>query len=121
MPKKFIKSFSYAQAGAVHALRTQRNIWIHLAVAIVVLAVAIYCQVTTVELAILVLTVTTVIVAEMLNTAIEIVVDHLSPEFREEAGLIKNVAAGAVLLAAAGAVAVGWLVLFPRIWRLYGH
>jgi diacylglycerol kinase len=114
MPKKFIRSFSYAKAGAEHALRTQRNIWIHLLAALLVLAAALWLKVSLVELALLVVTITLVIVTEMVNTAIEVVVDHLSPEFREEAGVIKNVAAGAVLLAAVGAIAVGGLVFIPR-------
>lgn len=117
MPKKFIRSFSYARAGAAHALRTQRNIWIHLLAAVLVAAVALWLRVSLVELALLVVTVTLVIVTEMVNTAIEVVVDHLSPEFREEAGVIKNVAAGAVLLAATGAVIVGCLIFIPRLFQ----
>lgn len=115
MPKKFIKSFSYARAGAEHAIRTQRNIWIHLGVAVVVIGGALYFRLAAVELALLVLTIATVIVAEMFNTALEIIVDHLSPEIREEAGIIKNVAAGAVLLAAFGAIVVGCLIFWPRL------
>jgi diacylglycerol kinase (ATP) len=116
MPKRFIRSFSYAKAGAEHALRTQRNIWIHLLAALLVTAVALWLRVSLVELAILVVTITLVIVTEMVNTTIEVVVDHLSPEFREEAGIIKNVAAGAVLLAAVGAVIVGGLIFIPRLF-----
>jgi diacylglycerol kinase len=117
VPKKFIRSFSYAKAGAEHALRTQRNIWIHLLAATLVVAVAVWLRVSLVELALLVVAITLVIVTEMVNTAIEVVVDHLSPDFREEAGVIKNVAAGAVLLAAVGAVIVGGLIFIPRLFQ----
>jgi diacylglycerol kinase len=115
VPKKFIRSFNYAKAGGEHAHRTQRNIGIHLVAALLVLAAAIWLKVSLLELALLVITITGVIVTEMVNTALEVLVDHLTPEFREEAGLVKNVAAGAVLLAAAGAVVVGCLIFLPRL------
>jgi diacylglycerol kinase len=118
MPKKFIKSFKYAHAGARHALRTQRNIWIHLAIGVVVFIAAAYYRVSLAELALLVLTITAVIVAEMFNTAVEVLVDLVSPNEHEQAGLVKNVAAGAVLLAAGGAVAVGLLIFGPKVIKI---
>lgn len=116
MPKKFIKSFKYARAGAEHALKTQRNLWIHFFAGLAVLGVAVWLRVGLLELSILVIAIFGVIVAEMVNTSIEELVNILSPEYREEAALAKNVAAAAVLLAAAGAVVVGCLVFIPRLF-----
>jgi len=117
MPKKFIRSFRYALAGAEHALRTQRNIWVHLGIGLLVIGLAIGLRVDRIEMAVLVLTIAFVIAAEMFNTAIEEVVNLAKPEHHPLAGLAKNVAAGAVLVAALGATAVGILIFIPRILK----
>lgn len=116
MPKKFIKSFKYARAGAAHAIRTQRNLWIHLFAGLVVLAFGVWINLALVELAILVIAITGVIVTELVNTAVEELVNILSPEHRKEAALAKNVCAAAVLLAAIGAMVVGGLIFIPRMF-----
>ncbi|MBN2057269.1 MAG: diacylglycerol kinase family protein [Candidatus Saganbacteria bacterium] len=115
MPKRFIKSFNYARAGARHALRTQRNLWIHFFVALVVLAFAVRLRVSLTELALLIVTSFGVIVTEMVNTALEEIVNILSPEKRPAAELAKNVSAAAVLLAALGSVCVGALIFLPKV------
>jgi len=114
MPKKFIKSFKFARAGAEHALKTQRNLWIHFFIALCVLAVAVWLQVSLPELAVLTVAIFGVIVAEMFNTAVEELVNILSPEHRAQAALAKNVAAATVLLASIGAIVVGGLIFIPR-------
>jgi len=115
MPKKFVKSFKYAQAGISHALKTQRNLWIHFALGLLVLVVSFLLNVSYVELAILVITIFFVIVVEVLNTAIEEIVNVISPAHRLEAKLAKDVAAAAVLLSAIGAVIIGIIILMPRL------
>ncbi|MBI5399368.1 diacylglycerol kinase family protein [Candidatus Saganbacteria bacterium] len=115
MPKKFIKSFKYAQVGVKHALQTQRNIWIHLSIGGIVLVAAVCLKLNRLELAILVLTIFGVVVAEIFNTALEVLVDLVSPDQHEQAGLVKNLSAAAVLLAAAGAIVVGGVIFWPRI------
>ena len=114
MPKKFIESFKYAQAATQHALKTQRNLWIHFFTALCVLAFAVWLQVGLPELAVLTVAIFGVIVAEMFNTAVEELVNILSPEHRIQAALAKNVAAAAVLLASVGAIVVGGLIFIPR-------
>ena len=114
MPKKFMRSFKHARAGAEHTMRTQRNLWIHFLVGLAVIGFAVWLRVGLVELALLVVAIFGVIVAEMINTSIEELVNILSPGHREEAALAKNVAAAAVLLAAAGAVVVGCIIFIPR-------
>jgi diacylglycerol kinase (ATP) len=114
VPKKIIKSFKYARAGAEHALRTQRNLWIHFFIGLAVIGIAVWLKVSLIELAVLIVAIFGVIVAEMINTSIEELVNILSPGHRQEAALAKNVAAAAVLLAAVGAVAVGCIIFIPR-------
>ncbi len=116
MPKKFIHSFSYAHKGAMHVLRTQRNIWIHIAIGALVILAALWLAVPRVEMMLLILTIAFVIVSEMLNTAIEEVVNMVKPEHHPLAALSKNIAAGAVLVAAIGAALIGLLVFLPRFF-----
>ena len=115
MPKKFMRSFKFAHAGAKHALRTQRNIWIHLSAGAAVLLAAAWLRVSLIEIEIIVLAISFVIVTEMINTSIEETVNLIKPETHPLAALAKNVAAGAVLLAAIGSCAVGLMIFIPRI------
>ncbi|MFN8285168.1 MAG: diacylglycerol kinase family protein [Chitinophagales bacterium] len=103
---KFIKGFSYAIKGIAVAVKEQLNLKIHLVAVLVVIAAGIYFELDAVEWAILFLTFGMVIVAEMLNTAMEYMVDFVSPQIHPMAGKIKDVAAGAVLIAAIIAIAV---------------
>jgi diacylglycerol kinase (ATP) len=105
-----LKSFNYATEGVIHALRTQRNLWIHFAIAVAVLIAALAFGVSEIELMVLLLAITFVLVAELVNTAIEAAVDVASTSFDPMAKLAKDMAAGAVLIAALNAVAVGYLV-----------
>ncbi|MFH1542655.1 MAG: diacylglycerol kinase family protein [bacterium] len=115
MPKKLMKSIKYARAGAKHAFATQRNLWIHFGVGVGVIGWAASLRVSQLEMAILVITIIVVIVTEMVNTAIEETINILSPEKREQAGLAKNVAAAAVLLAALGSLVIGCIIFIPRV------
>ena len=103
-------SFNYAAEGVIHALRTQRNLWIHFAIAVGVLIAALAFGVSKIELMVLLLAITFVLVAELVNTAIEAAVDVASTSFDPMAKLAKDIAAGAVLIAALNALAVGYLV-----------
>jgi len=105
-----LDSFNYAFEGIIHVLRTQRNMRIHFAIAVVVLVVAIFADVTKLELIALLLSISFVLVAEMINTAIEGAIDVATSSFDPMAKLAKDIAAGAVLIAAINAVAVGYLV-----------
>ena len=108
-------SFNHAAEGVVHALRTQRNLWIHFAIAAAVLVAAAGFGASKLELAILLLAITFVLVAELVNTAVEAAVDVASTAFDPMAKLAKDIAAGAVLVAALNAVAVGYLVFSGRV------
>jgi diacylglycerol kinase (ATP) len=105
-----IDSFNYAFEGIIHVLRTQRNLRIHFLAAILVFAAAIAVGVSRLQLIALVLAIAFVLVAEMLNTAIEGVIDVSTTSFDPNAKLAKDIAAGAVLIASIAAVGVGYLV-----------
>ena len=108
--QSLFQSFNYATEGVIHALRTQRNLWVHFTIAAGVLVAAVAFGVSKVELMVLLVAITFVLVAELVNTAIEATVDVASTSFDPMAKLAKDIAAGAVLIATLNAVAVGYLV-----------
>jgi diacylglycerol kinase (ATP) len=105
------RSFQHAYQGIVSAVRTQRNLRFHFFAGIGVLVAGLLVGVSELELAVLVLTIVVVFVVEMLNTALEFVVDLVTTEYHPLAKLAKDVSAGAVLVSSVGAVLVGLLVL----------
>ena len=105
-----IESFNYAIEGVIHVLRTQRNMRIHFAAAVAVIVGAVAVGVSKIELIALLLSIAFVLVAEMINTAIEGAIDAATTSFDPMAKLAKDIAAGAVLIASVNAVAVGYLV-----------
>ena len=114
-PPSIIESFNYAIEGIIHVLRTQRNMRIHFAIAIGVLIAALAFDVTRLELIALLLAIAFVLIAEMVNTAIEATVDVASTSFDPMAKLAKDIGAGAVLIAAVNAIAVGYLVFSGQV------
>jgi diacylglycerol kinase (ATP) len=110
-----LDSFNYAFEGIIHVLRTQRNLRIHFAVAVAVLVGALLVNVSKFELIALLLSVTFVLMAEMLNSAIEGAIDATTTAFDPNAKLAKDVAAGAVLIASVNALAVGYLVFAGKV------
>ncbi len=105
-----LDSFNYAFEGIIHVLRTQRNLRIHFAVAIAVIAAAAALGVDRLSLIALLIVIAFVLVAEMVNSAIEGAIDVSTTSFDPNAKLAKDVAAGAVLIASVTAIAVGYLV-----------
>jgi len=113
-----VRSFGFAAAGLSYLARTQPNFRVHVAATLAVVAVAVAVDASLAEIAVIVLAIGLVLVAEALNTAIEAVVDLASPALHPLARTAKDVAAAAVLLSAVVAVLTGVLVLGPRLWRL---
>src|SRR2546421_5911937 len=109
-PPSIIESFNYAFEGIIHVLRTQRNMRIHFVIAAVVLILGLASNVSRIELIALLLAIAFVLIAEMLNTAIEGAIDVATTSFDPMAKLAKDIAAGAVLIASVNAVAIGYLV-----------
>jgi diacylglycerol kinase (ATP) len=114
-PPTVLDSFNYAFEGIIHVLRTQRNLRIHFAIAFLVLILALVVNVTKLELIALLISVTFVLIAEMLNTAVEAAIDISTTSFDPMAKLAKDIAAGAVLIAAVNAVIVGYLVFAGKV------
>ncbi len=110
-----IDSFNYAFEGIIHVLRTQRNMRLHFAIAFIVIVVALIVDVTKLELIALLISIAFVLIAEMINTAVEAAIDIATTSFDPMAKLAKDIAAGAVLIAAVNAVAVGYLVFAGKV------
>ncbi len=110
-----IESFNYAVEGIIHVLRTHRNLRIHFAAAIAVLVTALILGVDKIELVVLLISIAFVLVAEMINSAIEAAIDVATSSFDPLAKLAKDIAAGAVLIASINAVIVGYLVFSGKI------
>jgi diacylglycerol kinase (ATP) len=113
--RKILDSFNYAVAGVIYAIQTQRNMKIHLTAAILVLALSVYLRISSRELLIIFFAIVLVIMAELFNTAIEAVVDLSVQEVHPLARTAKNVAAGAVLIAALNSVVVAYIIIYPRL------
>jgi diacylglycerol kinase len=109
-------SFGFALAGLIYFVRTQRNARIHLSVAALALSLSAWLGISRVEWAVIVLTVSCVLILEGINTAIEAVVDLASPQFHPLAKIAKDVSAGMVLVASLASMAVGLLILAPPLW-----
>jgi diacylglycerol kinase (ATP) len=114
-PPSLLESFNVAFEGIIHVLRTQRNMRLHFLIAAGVLVAALSFDVSRLELVVLLLAIAFVLIAEMVNTAIEAAVDVASTAFDPMAKLAKDIAAGAVLIAAINAVAVGYLVFSGQV------
>lgn len=113
--KKRIKSFGYAFQGIGNFIRKEPNAWIHFTAVVVVTSLGIYYGISATEWCIVILCFGLVLMAEAFNTAIERLVDLVSPDFHPLAGTIKDVAAGAVLLGAIAAAIVGCIIFIPYI------
>lgn len=113
--RSILWSFNYAIEGMIYTLRTQRNMRIHVAAAILTLGGALVLGVERAALAAVVFAISLVFVTELINTAIEAAVDVATDHYDPLAKIAKDVSAGAVLVAAANALAVAYLVLFDPV------
>ena len=113
-------SFRAALNGARHTLRTQANAWIELTAILVVSAAGLWFGLRPVEWAVLALTFGAVLAMEAVNTAVEAVVDLVSPDHHPLAGLAKDAAAGALVFIVLASVGVAVAIFGPRIVALFG-
>ncbi|AQS59897.1 diacylglycerol kinase family protein [Desulforamulus ferrireducens] len=114
--KGFLRSFTFALAGIRHVLRTQRNMKVHFAAATLAVAVGLFLHLSGFEWVLIFSAIFMVILTECINTAIEAMVDLVSPEYHPLAKIAKDCAAGAVLLAAMYALVVAGVILLPKLW-----
>jgi diacylglycerol kinase (ATP) len=114
--KARLKSFAYAFKGLSYFFRTQHNTWIQLVIAAVAVALGFYLHISSSEWCWISASIGFVLVAELFNTAIETLTDLVSPVFNEKAGRVKDVAAGAVLIASLTAAVIGAIIFIPKIF-----
>ncbi|MBE3572924.1 MAG: diacylglycerol kinase family protein [Moorella humiferrea] len=110
-----LDKFRAALVGVFYCLRTQVNMVIHLTAAAAVVAAGVYFHVRPWEWAVLTLTITMVIAAEAFNTALEVAVDLYTSKYHPLARIAKDVAAGAVLMTAIGAIIIACIIFGPRL------
>lgn len=116
-------SFQYAWAGLTYAFATQRNFRVHTIIGTIAISLGLFLRIPGFELALIGLTIGLVLTLELLNTAIEAVVDlAVDTQYHELAKIAKDCAAGAVMVSALAAVMVAALLLLPPLWQflLYG-
>jgi len=113
--QKFVESFNAAVEGFIYVLRTERNMRAHFLAGLFFILLGIYLNFTAIEVMILAITISLVLVIEMINTAIELIVDMIKTEFHPIARIIKDVSAGAVLLTSINAVIVAYMLFAAKI------
>ena len=114
--RKRIKSFGYAFKGIASLLKREHNAWIHCIAIVVVTLAGLHFGITRTEWCIVCLCFGMVLAAEGFNTAIERLVDLVSPDFHPVAGDVKDVAAGAVLICAIVAAIIGMIIFIPYFY-----
>ena len=113
--KKLVESFNAAVEGFIYVLKTEQNMRVHFLAALFFVLLGIYLGFNYVEILLLTVTITLVLASEMINTSVELIVDMVKSEFHPIARIIKDVAAGAVLIASINAVIVGYILFSKRI------
>ena len=113
--RNLMDSFNFAFQGIIYAIKTQRNMQIHVAASVFILILSLFFRLSRLELMLLFATISMVLVTEMINTAIEAAIDLMTNQYNIFAKIAKNVAAGAVLIAAVNAIVVAYLLFFSRL------
>lgn len=113
--KKLVNSFNHAINGVIDTVRTQRNMKIHLVAALGVLIACFCCDISKLEFLIIAITISIVIAAELINTAIEATIDMTTNYYHPLAKMAKNAAAGAVLITAINALVVGYVIFWDKL------
>ncbi|RYG19527.1 MAG: diacylglycerol kinase family protein [Chitinophagaceae bacterium] len=114
--QKFFRGFKFAANGLIYAVKTQLNVRVQLFVVVLIVAAGFLFKISSLEWLAVVICIGVVLLAELMNTAIETLVDLVSPEFNPKAGLVKDIAAGAVLIVALMAFAVALIIFVPKIF-----
>ncbi len=125
-PKSWTESANLAIEGIIYSVKTQRHMRYHLIAALTTLVFSLVLNITRTDFILLTMAIVLVLVTEMLNTAIEVTVDMISDEYHPLAKIAKDIAAGVVLVASIGALALAYLILYPAfrtsvltgIWQL---
>ncbi|AGK54961.1 diacylglycerol kinase family protein [Bacillus sp. 1NLA3E] len=118
--QKVYKSFSFAIQGIIHAFKHERNLKIHFVAALLVILLGCWLQLTTTEWLFVLLAIGGVITLELLNTAVERLVDLVTKEDHPLAKQAKDIAAGAVLVYAILSVLIGLIIFIPKLLNIFG-
>ncbi|MFO8036511.1 MAG: diacylglycerol kinase family protein [Anaerolineales bacterium] len=110
------ESIKIAFAGLLFVIRTQKNAWVHLSITALVIFGGVLVSLSRLEWVAVVITLGMVWAAETFNTAMEVLIDYVSPEQRPVAKTCKDISAAGVLIAALMSILVGVLVFGPRLW-----
>ncbi len=119
MIKQRLQSFQYAFQGLAELIKTQPNLRIHLLATSVVIAGGFFFRLSPNEWCAVVLAISLVLAAEAFNTALEYLVNLVSPDYHPLAGKVKDLAAAGVLLAATGAFVVGVIIFLPKVFTFF--
>jgi len=117
--KRLVDSFNFAIEGLISALKNEKHMKVHILAAIIIVILAIVINASKVEILIISLSVSFVVITELVNTAVEAIIDLVSPERHPLAKLAKDVAAGAVLVAAINALCVGYLLFYDKLLDIF--
>ena len=113
--KKRWIGFSFAWNGLIEAVKSERNFQYHIVTAFIVIVFGIFFQISRLEWGIIILVIGLVLVSEMINSTVEKLIDYLKPDIHPTAKVIKDIAAGSVLIAAIIAAIIGLIVFIPKI------
>ncbi len=114
-----MRSFYYAFKGIANALQIEFNIRIHVVAAVLVILAGFYFQIAAAEWVMIVLCICSVLAMELINTAIEQLCNHVTAEVHPAIKKIKDIAAAAVLVVAAGSLAVAFIIFLPKLISLF--
>lgn len=114
--KKRMNSFTYAWDGLRALFGTEHNAWIHAGLTVLVLALSVVFNISGMEWCLVIIVTSAVWITEIINTAIEKMMDHITPERHPLVKLVKDLSAAAVLIAAAAAVITGCIIFIPKIF-----
>lgn len=117
--KNFLRSFKYALEGIFTGLKEEQNMKIHIAIMILVIIFGILLKISKIEWIICIALFGLVISMELINTAIENVVDLITKEKNEQAKIAKDVAAGAVLVSAIASAIIGLIIFVPKVISIF--
>jgi len=115
-PNNWYESLNCAIEGILHAAKTQRNMKYHFIAAVAVLTVSLFLPISMLEFVVLALSITLVLFAEMINTSIEYTIDLIHEQYHPLARIVKDAAAGAVLIASLGSMVMGYLILSKPVY-----
>ncbi|WP_428330646.1 diacylglycerol kinase family protein [Mucilaginibacter sp.] len=119
--KKLFRSFGYAFKGLAYATKSQLNFRIHLVATVLAVILGYVLHISITQWQWIALCITLVLVTEIFNTMVETLVDLVSPGYNEKAGHIKDMSAGAVVIAALFALITGIIIFLPKLLLLVNH